>query len=1376
MGRKNKKRPRKRKRLTADPKRQATDSLRGYRYQILHSVNAWLDLDEGETLYLEGVEDFDIVSDDTATVVQVKDTQHNITLKSQEVIKAINHYWEARTNHPYLTVKFRFITRSKIGKEQGNPFGNNQQGLRLWSRCSRDEEIITKISEFLRTQKKISDEVRSFLEQADLQRIHEQLIEPITWETGSPNASSVEKSISDKLILHGDRYPIPISPPDAKKVLDHLHEEALRVATQTENRKLTKVRFLEIFYQNTTQNIPNWYLQRLQMLETQAAALDTASTVLIGDSPDVAIQLHSPIQTVIPPLYPNVAPRTDLLTSIQTKLQSDNMVVIHGGVDRGKTTLAKLAANVIDGAWFWLNLREKDPAQVIQLLQQLAIKINNQSSQINVVLDDLNLQFQWLQAYEEILGMVIYSLQARGAKLLITSQHKPPNSFIRNLGLSSPIVVHVPNLTLPEIEQFAEQMGCPSNDVETWAKSIQEHTTGHPRLVSARLTRLREEGWQQQDTIETISKIPPEIVEEREAARQLLMNLPKNHKEFLYRLSLLTEFRKDYAINIGEIPKSIAYPGDAFSQLVGPWIDPVNEIYYTISPLLTNAAKEVWSENKRKYLHAHIASEILNTKELSTIEARAIFLHSVRGRNKESLITIIVAMLTASENNWKELCQEFSGLIHVKADLPEELFPGDALVNHYIRFLQYRIAARVEPEFAPNILEIWDEETKLYEPHQSYPHARLMLATEVLRYNQVSLPVKQLVGYLKEMIDIKNRDKEGWEIYLNSMREVEEHITDKSNFFSFLFSFVYTRSPLYAPFLNDLIEALDELDPKDRTLLLADFGGDNIESQLLIDGVLLSEAQIDSPDWIRCLQVFDKVIEKTIEWDYLHLAAASARGRAIIHDVYLHDPDTAQKSLQDAVSKIGLFSAIEETQAVLYFNQKCYKESLDIHEHLLSKPKPPLEKSDIRVLEGYRQAAICAAFLEDWIKAATFFVKASQISKNLDDPKSDIGLSADAGFAQFKAGNMLDGIKLLNQALQKFDTLPQDNTDVKYFTLKKRLVYSIGWIAKYILEDYTSESEETLVGVCSNPYINAKVLTLPDSSIEYAWLCLAKMEYQFGHETTALEHALQITDRDAYPGLRGNLYFLKIRYDFKNKTFDNLPQHIYQLANMCGLMQEHNQGRRRIGNEEINALPVPDLSNSVDVGTLTIMLVAALLTQVSRNRDVYEILSIWRANSSELPKKENLITVLDLIEAMLSGDQNNALTVMSTQETIPGEWLVAALKVVQNKETTPEDLLYGHIFITMFFIGQTSEDFVVSDLAKLLSVQWLEKIRSGTISQTPVNIIQQITQACKSNETGRKKIGQILLAVSQAVPIKVLSTTEVLQEFRSWIESKPKQK
>ncbi|RKU09467.1 hypothetical protein C6502_13190 [Candidatus Poribacteria bacterium] len=154
MAKKQRKKQRKRHPLKANPKRQAHAQLRGYLYQIWHSVDSWLDLADDEVLYLEGAEDFDRISPETATVVQVKDTQHNITLRSPEVIDAINHHWELRTNNPGLKVKFRFLTRSQIGMEWGSPFGESQAGLHIWSRCSGDEAAITKISEFLQVEQK----------------------------------------------------------------------------------------------------------------------------------------------------------------------------------------------------------------------------------------------------------------------------------------------------------------------------------------------------------------------------------------------------------------------------------------------------------------------------------------------------------------------------------------------------------------------------------------------------------------------------------------------------------------------------------------------------------------------------------------------------------------------------------------------------------------------------------------------------------------------------------------------------------------------------------------------------------------------------------------------------------------------------------------------------------------------------------------------------------------------------------------------------------------------------------------------------------------------------------------------------------------------
>ena len=1380
MAKKNNKRKRKRKPLTANPKRQAHAQLRGYLYQIWHSVNAWLDLADDEVLYLEGAEDFDILSDDIDTAVQVKNTQRNITLSSQAVNDAINNFWELQADNPDRRVKFRFLTRSKIGKETRSSFGKGNSGLEVWSRCSSDETAIVKISEFLQTDGKISEKVDDFLNTAEPQEIYEQLIEPITWETSSKEASFVEKSISDKLVLHGHRQPIPIPPSDAKRVVNRFLKEAFTVATQKENRELTKVRFLEIFEDQTTQKVPIQHLQRLQMLATRTISPDNVNATFMSGSSDTTIQSHHHIQTDISPLYLDfVVPRTELLTNIQTKLQSDGIAVIQGGIDKGKTTLAKLTANAIDGNWFWLNLTEKDPSQVAQLLQQLAIAVSNESSQVNVVLDDLNLQPQHLGTYEEDLGVVVYRVLECDAKLLITSQYKPPNSLIRNLSLSSTVVIGVPNFTISEIEQFATEMGCPAEDAKDLAELFQLPTKRHPRLVHALFTQLRKKDWDQQDMIESIFQTSSTMAKELEDARQLLATLSKDQREFLYRLSLTgTEFRKDCALNIGEIPKPISHPGHTFSQLVGPWIDQISESYYTISPLLMNAAKEVWPESKIKDLHAYIANAILKTKKLTTIEGWSVFTHSMLGENKGGIISVIHALLTAPEDDWKNLCQEFSWLRKIKIDPHEELFPGDARVNHYFRSLQYRIAVEVQPEFAPKVLEVWDKETEPYEPRELYLLSRLMLASQVLRYNQVPLPAKKLVGYLKEMIDIKDSNGEAWEMYLDSMDQIEEYITDKSNFFSFLFSFIYVRPNIDAAFLNELIDALDELEPRTRTLLLSEFEDYNIDCRILIENIYLQEAKLENPDWTSCLQVYDKVIERTLAWGYPHIAALSARGKAIIHDEYLKDADAAHKVFQDIVLKVGALPVIEEGQAVVYLRQQHYQEALDIYERILPEWHQLSEQFDIGPLEEYRRAAICAASLDDWKKAATFFEEGANRTQEIENTKRYIGSYADAGFAHFKAGNMFNCIKLLHLALQNFETLPQNNTDVKYFTLKKRLEHTIKWIWTiwYGNENDSSTHLEPAIGFCSDPETKEEFLTLPDCSTGYSWLYLAEIESRFGHETTVFQHAIQTTNREVYPFLNYWLTQLEVKYVFNNKIFDNLPQSIHQLALVYSSMKKHQQSSRGAVEKGSYSISDSDLSDFASVDNIIAIFIAALIVLMRTNRDEQDILAKWRTNSSELPIKENIYSALDLIEPILSRDYNNALTVMYTPDEKVEKQLAALIRVIRNQETSLEDLLFAHTIISSSFINSPWEDFVVKDLGVLLSVQWLQKIEFRAKLKTPMLTVPQIEKACKSNETGKKKIGQILLAAHQAVSVKVPLSPKFFQQFRAWTESESKQK
>ena len=1377
MAKKKTPKQRKRQNLKANPNRQAHNQLRGYLYQIWHSVNAWLDLAENEILFLEGAEDFDRISGETATAVQVKDTKHKITLRSQEVNDAINNYWELRANNPDSRVKFRLLTRSKIGTEQGNPFGTGKPGLQVWSRCSGDDTTITKISDFLQNAARISDDVKDFLKNSSPQQIYEKLIEPITWETGSKESSFVEKSISEKLIHHGNRYPIPIPPPDAKKVVDHLLREALMVATQTENRELTKSRFLEIFSEKTSQSVPIAYLQRLQALETQTKILDTGSAKFLGDSTDSPIQSSSPILSKIPPPFPGSYRRSELLANIQAKLQSEGMAVIHGGAGRGKTTLAKFIAKDTSNSWLWLNLTSRKPFQVVHHLQKLAIEISTQSSPVNIVLDDLNLQPQVLREYEEVLGVVVHSVLERGTKLLITSQHEPPNNFILRLGKPQSIVIHVRDFSISEIEQYACQLGCPAEHTKTWARLVQLHTNGHPSLVYARLVRLREGDWKQKDIIESLRQKPPEVVKEQELAQQLLTELPENHQEFLYRLSLIpTEFRKDYALNIGEIPECLPYAGVVFSQLVGPWIDQVTDAYYAISPLLTNAAEQVWSESKTRELRAQIADAILKTRNLTIIETRAVLFNSMVGQNRLGFIAVIQSLRTAPEDSWKELSQEFSWLINGETHIPEKFFPGESFINHLFRSLQHRIAVEVEPEAAPNILESWDKETVPYEPHQLYLQSRLMLATQALRYYQISLPAKRIVGYLKEIIDITDSNSEAREIYYSSyIAAFEEQKTDKSSYFSTLFSFCYCApNPIYPSFLGDLIDAMDELPPKIRTLLLADFEDDSVDCRLLIDGVWLAELKLENPDWTGCLRVFDKAIEKTFAWGYPHLTAATARGKAIIHDEYLHDPDTAHKVLQDIVSKVGALPVIEEEQGNVYFGQRNYQEALNIYERILPEWNPPSEQVNLGPLEEYRRAAICAAQLNDWERAATIFEDGAKRTQVIEDTERFIGLYADAGFANFKAGNYCDSIKLLNLALREFGRLVEgDNKDTQYSVLKKCLAGTIKWIAEHEDEIKSPERHELPAGLCSDPEPNEKILALPDFQMGYAWLYLAQIEYKFGHDTSVLEEALQTLDRDTYPKLDFSLLIVQTKHDFRNRTFDDLPHRIHKLTNACESMQEEYKSGKQIRERGVDASSIAALANFASNESITALFVSALLIQLSIGVNTREILAIWRTNSSELPKKGSVVGALDLTDTMLSGNQNSALTVLTKQDVKYEERLVAALNIVDCVKTSPERLFRAHTFIATALIDQIWVDTVVTDLAKLMSIQWLEKLKSPAVLQTPRITGPQIEEACKSGETGKKKIGKILLAAREAISLAVAS--EYLQRFRSWADSESKQ-
>jgi hypothetical protein len=246
--------------LQADPKRQASDALRGYLYQALQALHAWLDLQPDHVLYLEGAEDHDVVASETGATVQVKDTIGNITLRSKCVTDAIANYWNLRRAHPDKSISFTLLTRSNIGMERGRPFGTGNKGLAKWQKCHRGDESVAQLADFLSGDpvvvQKLPPELVTFLKKAERTAIYDDLIAPVKWCTAAPAAAAVKDAIDRKLIAHGSRLGIP--PSECTRVTDRLLWEVLTVAArkQLADRWLDWARFAVVFEEATSVRVP----------------------------------------------------------------------------------------------------------------------------------------------------------------------------------------------------------------------------------------------------------------------------------------------------------------------------------------------------------------------------------------------------------------------------------------------------------------------------------------------------------------------------------------------------------------------------------------------------------------------------------------------------------------------------------------------------------------------------------------------------------------------------------------------------------------------------------------------------------------------------------------------------------------------------------------------------------------------------------------------------------------------------------------------------------------------------------------------------------------------------------------------------------------
>ena len=832
--------------------------MRGYWSQVWRSVLAWMDLVDTERLYLEGAEDFDRISGDTAETVQVKEVSRNLSLRSEDVIQAINNAWSNQQRNPNRRILFRFLTPASIGVEHGAPFGKGIGGLRLWSSIRLSNDDVERqsgaraIATFLLSEAKVSKAVQIFLRTASDAVILEKLIVPIEWDTEAAEATEVEKEIQDRLVILGQMS--GVTPDRAEAISAHLYEIAYTTATRQTDRFLTRAELLRVFHERTQQSVPAATITAL------LAAIPKLSATLGADAfqnTPLAIGGNSAVISRPPPLPFRYYARVSVVADIGRRLTDYPVVVLQGGTGVGKSTAAAGHVATSTEAWGWVDLRGLQGANLLDRLGRVAAELCLEIGIAHIVLDDIEPPADPRQL-ETYLARIRTIIGARNGHLVITSSVALPQRLSLALALPASATMSVPAFSRDEIKAFLIVRGCPSPELAGgWAPFIELHTSGHAQLVHARIATLEAQGFPAPE-IGSLVAPPSDVVEARAEARRLIATLDAPTRELVYRLSLtIGSLPQKQLLAIAVQPPAIMEPGLALDRLVGPWLEVVGGGRYRMSPLLRNVGKDVQGEDWTRETHRSIVRALMGLRALTPNDVSTMLFHGAAGQDWLALARLSYGILSAENEVWEALAASASWFVWIGTGNAVSRPTTDLFSLFLIRMLQLRLAMVAKDNQAiHSVIECINRELSANISGTQLRMARHFFLSQLLLHAELKFPVAQLVSISLEYIHLSDELAE-------ALPKVEDEIacrvlksSDGTSDLAAVAGFLLTQHLINRSALTELLGACQPLEPWEIRRLFWFVGGRNSTAGLLFDGVWMDEMMRPTPDWAASRAVF----------------------------------------------------------------------------------------------------------------------------------------------------------------------------------------------------------------------------------------------------------------------------------------------------------------------------------------------------------------------------------------------------------------------------------------------------------------------------------------------------------------------------------------
>lgn len=1338
--------------LPADERRRATATTGGFIFQWWLSVLAWLELNDDEVLYVESSEDFEVVSPARGTTVQAKaGTQATLTLRSAEVLAALNHFWQLATQER-RSIRFVLLAQAAAGVEQGAPFGVGMAGLDRWMESDRAPSVDEQLRRFLCDDVIVAPQLvpslQQFLRDASPEEFRQRLRDRIVFDLGHEAIGAVRDLVRDRLVvLAVERHGATVA--EAERVAEVLFSHVVHLAASKERIPLGRTHLLRLLEEHIVQ-----HRQRIGL------ALPPLGSGLIGVGGMSTLWEPPSNDLILPPLPERILARRDLVARLRGQMATLPALVLVGSTGMGKTTLAKLTARELPGTWWWLDLQGCPPAAAqLALRTILAVADRHRGGPLNVVLDGFMTDGLPTAALNT-LRAIAWLARHRGGKMILTTQKQPTPTDLAAWGWTEAATVFAPRMESAEIAAFMRELGCPDTALaDLWAAAIDVHTQGHPQLVHAAGLWLHQQGWPEFDG-QTFQASASTVDAERAQARSLLARLTSEELELLTRLSVLGDsFRRDHALGLAE--KLERLPGAAFrfDALVGPWIEPVTASgYFRLSPLLTDSAAAVAAERRRQ-LETACALTRLENRPVYFPDAALALRHALSGEASSLVAQITSKFLLTDQEDRARAFPSLLWLMWFSEAAIDTLFPAHPGAVALLHLLRFQIAATLMPAQVEPYIEACERQMTGLPAGQSAGQ-RFVLLGDVLMHCAKHLSAAQILRYLEDAARLTDSlepevKAEGWfprAVLPPSLRMVPDDERVRISLAGLVLSQVGGQS-----FVTELVAALDELPAERRAKLLRAFGAWPTLLTLLIDKIWLGEAEKAPPAWESLLAWLSATAAKSAAWRTDVLVVPLTRAASVVCNEYLNDPDRAASLLASVEATTRGYSALLLDQAAKIAAQK---NQLPEALAAVKKALAEWEDSDFGLhpkMLALQRAGTWAGKLEAWKESAEHFAQAAGLARRLRLIVSEAGLETDGAVARWRANEPAAALAGFARALELCGQMGPANSDLAIFQFQKVLGHILLSLAMGYRRSASSPPQAPVVpGMASELALDEKVKTLPPPRLTACKVFVAMLEHNHGLGDALWNQYQEEGLNSQSLSTRNFALELAIRKAVNRADLGRLPALASRQASVLAVT--------RAAAANLNATEQFQKNDDADLPAVAWdftdqlcgepLFLAGLISSATQRDNLIDVLHELETQIAESPFSEALLKWVQRAQAIATATEAQAHAI-ARSGTTESDRVIASLVLLCQPRLAPE-VLWGALYVVLVTLnGMYWGADVLRQLDKFAGARWRAAADNRFAFRNPTLWLPELKALCSSPVTGTKRLAALLLAARPALDLKM---------------------